>query len=173
MPQTVMNRFPYLHQGQPVCSWISPLTLMQPQPQLCCTDDWPSPLHVGDGCHTLLHMSCVCACRDFMFEIRCVSIFDHYRLQTTVGPADVAADALRVCPYGLWLWVCRPCNNNNNGLLKCGGFCRLYADPALDNLLHLHSRRTITAKHGANGNPVEGSGGPHRWGAYYPILDDS
>jgi hypothetical protein len=27
-----------------------------------------------------------------------VSIFDHDRLQTTVGPADVAADALRVCP---------------------------------------------------------------------------
>jgi hypothetical protein len=33
-----------------------------------------------------------------MFEIRCVSIHDHDRLQTTVGPADVAADALRVCP---------------------------------------------------------------------------
>jgi hypothetical protein len=30
--------------------------------------------------------------------IQCVSIFDHDRLQTTVGPADVAADALRVCP---------------------------------------------------------------------------
>ena len=27
-----------------------------------------------------------------------MSIFDHDRLQTTVGPADVAADALRVCP---------------------------------------------------------------------------
>jgi hypothetical protein len=27
-----------------------------------------------------------------------VSIFDHGGLQTTVGPADVAADALRVCP---------------------------------------------------------------------------
>ena len=24
--------------------------------------------------------------------------YDHDRLQTTVGPADVAADALRVCP---------------------------------------------------------------------------
>ena len=34
----------------------------------------------------------------FMFEIRCVSIHDHDRLQTTAGPADVAADALRVCP---------------------------------------------------------------------------
>ena len=33
-----------------------------------------------------------------MFAIRCVSIHDHDRLQTTVGPADVAADALRVCP---------------------------------------------------------------------------
>ena len=36
-----------------------------------------------------------------MFEIRCLSI--HGRLQTTLGPADVAADALRadalrVCP---------------------------------------------------------------------------
>ena len=31
-----------------------------------------------------------------MFEIRCVSIHD--RVQTTVGPADVAADALCVCP---------------------------------------------------------------------------
>ena len=27
-----------------------------------------------------------------------MSIFDHDRLQTTVGPADVAADALRECP---------------------------------------------------------------------------
>ncbi len=33
-----------------------------------------------------------------MFEIRCVSIHDHDRLQTTVDPADVATDALRVCP---------------------------------------------------------------------------
>ena len=33
-----------------------------------------------------------------MFEIRCVSIRDHDWLQTTVGLADVAADALRVCP---------------------------------------------------------------------------
>lgn len=48
--------------------------------------------------------------------------------------------------------------------------CRLYADPALDNLLHLHGRKTITAKHGANGNPVEGSGGP-RWGALARIPD--
>ena len=35
-------------------------------------------------------------CRECMFEIRCVNIHDG--LQTTVGPADVAADALRVCP---------------------------------------------------------------------------
>ena len=33
-----------------------------------------------------------------MFEIRCVSIRDHDWLQNTVGPADVAAAALRVCP---------------------------------------------------------------------------
>ena len=33
-----------------------------------------------------------------MFEIRCVSTHDHDRLQTTVGPANVAADAQRACP---------------------------------------------------------------------------
>ena len=30
------------------------------------------------------------------------------RLQTNVGPADVAADTLRVCPMASRLWVCRP-----------------------------------------------------------------
>ena len=30
------------------------------------------------------------------------------RLQTNVGPADVAADTLRVCPMASGLWVCRP-----------------------------------------------------------------
>ena len=34
---------------------------------------------------------------------RCVSIFDHDRLQTTVGPADVAVNALRVCVLPLAL----------------------------------------------------------------------
>ena len=33
-----------------------------------------------------------------MFEKQCVSIHNHDRLQSTVGPADVAAEALRVCP---------------------------------------------------------------------------
>ena len=33
-----------------------------------------------------------------MFEIRCVNFHDRDRLKSTVGPADVAADALRVCP---------------------------------------------------------------------------
>lgn len=37
---------------------------------------------------------------------------------------------------------------------------RLVADPALDNLLHLHGRRVHAAKDGANGNPAEGSSGP-------------
>ena len=32
-----------------------------------------------------------------MFEIRCVSIHDRLQLQTTEGPANVAADALHVC----------------------------------------------------------------------------
>ena len=35
-------------------------------------------------------------CRECMFKTQCVSTHD--RLQTTVGPTDVAADALHVCP---------------------------------------------------------------------------
>lgn len=38
--------------------------------------------------------------------------------------------------------------------------CRLVADPAMDNLLHLHDKKTYTAKHGVAGNPAVGSRGP-------------
>ena len=41
-------------------------------------------------------------------------------------------------------------------------FYRLFVDPALDNLLHLHDRSKHTAKNGANGDPEKGSQGPHR-----------
>ncbi len=37
---------------------------------------------------------------------------------------------------------------------------RLVADPALDNLLHLHERPLLCGKNGAPGNPKMGSAGP-------------
>ncbi|EIE18459.1 GTP-binding protein Obg/CgtA [Coccomyxa subellipsoidea C-169] len=61
-------------------------------------------------------------------------------------------------PKQIWLPAAEPADGSD------GASVLLYADPALDNLLHLHGRKTITAKHGANGNPVEGSGGPRRRG---------
>ena len=47
-------------------------------------------------------------------EIRCVSIHDHDRLQTTVGPAVVAADTLRVCPVASGFGFAHHVINNNN-----------------------------------------------------------
>lgn len=38
--------------------------------------------------------------------------------------------------------------------------CRLVADPSLDNLLHLHDRKTYSGKNGVGGNPTLGSRGP-------------
>lgn len=37
---------------------------------------------------------------------------------------------------------------------------RLVADPAQDNLLHLHGRPPLCGKNGAAGNPTAGSAGP-------------
>ena len=37
---------------------------------------------------------------------------------------------------------------------------RLVADPAQDNLLHLHGRPALCGKNGAAGNPTAGSAGP-------------
>ena len=38
--------------------------------------------------------------------------------------------------------------------------CRLYVDPALDSLLHLHERSKWTAPNGAPGDPIRGSNRP-------------
>ena len=38
--------------------------------------------------------------------------------------------------------------------------CRLYVDPALDSLLHLHERSKWTAPNGAQGDPTKGSDRP-------------
>ncbi|CAL8465933.1 g5469 [Coccomyxa elongata] len=65
-------------------------------------------------------------------------------------------------PKQIWLPAAEPADGAD------GASVLLVADPALDNLLHLHSRKTLTAKHGANGNPVEGTQGPRSRGKQQP-----
>ena len=47
-----------------------------------------------------------------------MSILDHDRLQTTVGPAVVAADTLRVCPVASGFGFAHHVINNGEGRIK-------------------------------------------------------
>ncbi len=59
-------------------------------------------------------------------------------------------------------WTPRPGQTRCREGLRAAGLCcgRLVADPALDNLLHLHARPRLCGKGGAAGSPATGSAGP-------------